>query len=67
MFVPIFKEYHKEILESVERCEAKFVYPFHFNPKSKLELAAQLVEKLRKGGRKAEIMKFGRWIELKGE
>jgi L-ascorbate metabolism protein UlaG (beta-lactamase superfamily) len=67
MFVPIFEEYHKEILESIERCEAKFVYPFHFNPKSKLNLATQLVEKIRKAGSKAEIMGLGRWIELKGE
>jgi L-ascorbate metabolism protein UlaG (beta-lactamase superfamily) len=65
LFVPIFKEYHQNILDSIKRCGVRLVFPFHFNPEKeeKLELASSLIEKIKGLGIKADKMHYGEWID----
>jgi L-ascorbate metabolism protein UlaG (beta-lactamase superfamily) len=64
LFVPIFADYHNEILEAAETCGAQRVYPIHYDPQEKPELALQLVEKLEARGIEAGTLSVGEWVEV---
>ncbi len=63
LFVPIFREYHGEIIEMALKCKAKHVFPIHFSPEEKRDLAVELVSKLREKAVKSELMEIGEWIK----
>jgi L-ascorbate metabolism protein UlaG (beta-lactamase superfamily) len=64
MFVPIFPDYHPQILQSVKECKVEWVFPFHFDPRkeAKLKVAEELVAKISKLGVNARILEIGEWV-----
>jgi L-ascorbate metabolism protein UlaG (beta-lactamase superfamily) len=64
VFVPIFADYHEEILEAIETCGASRAYPIHYDPGEKGDLAQELVEKIRARGVESAVLPMGEWVEL---
>lgn len=67
VFVPIFADYHEEILEAIDTCGARVAYPIHYDPQEKSGLAEQLVEKIRQQGVESTILSVGEWVEVSAD
>jgi L-ascorbate metabolism protein UlaG (beta-lactamase superfamily) len=63
VFVPIFADYHQEILEAIQTCGARWAYPIHYDPQEKAAVAQQLVDKIQAQGVEAAILTLGQWVE----
>jgi L-ascorbate metabolism protein UlaG (beta-lactamase superfamily) len=64
VFVPIFADYHEEILEAIDTCGASRAFPIHYDPDEKGDLAEELVEKIQAQGVDAATLTAGEWMDL---
>ncbi len=64
VFLPIFKPYHKEIIEAAQKCKAETIYLIHYSPEKKMDVALELVGKMEKAGLNAKVINTGEQITL---
>lgn len=64
VFVPIFADYHDEILQAVQTCGARRAHPIHYDPDEKTELGQELVGKIQAQGVEASLLTVGQWVEV---
>jgi L-ascorbate metabolism protein UlaG (beta-lactamase superfamily) len=67
IFVPIFADYHEEILEAIRTSGARWAYPIHYDPAEKRELAQRLAERIQAQGVEAGLLPLGEWVEAPTE